>query len=581
MHKVLGIVIGITFLLTNCIQAGSFESLDSTYRAGRMARRPAPELQQLLDQMEAVKGTAMEEGIYFFNKAGFVNAYQNDLESARFYYYKAKGIFDGLEEEEALKKGLECLRGTATLDLRQGMYESGIAQANELLEPYRKLKDTVHLMATLNLCYVGNSYLGNYDLAQVAIEEALTMAYAVRDTAGISLLLGNASLLCYRRGDYKESLKILEEQRLYMDVSNSRGYTVYLKQLGRLYFSTDDLLASREALEEGLVLAMDNQFVDLEVDIRHSFGLLNVREEDTLQAIEDFSKSLALAQQTGNLHFTATNKLNIGQLYHGSEVSDVSERYLREAKILFEQMQDVHGQSVCAYELGKVMRRRGHLEAAIQSLLLADSLGAVISDWGRIQFANEELASVYEEVGNAEVALNHYKRMVVAKDTQDLLAAKIYADSLKATQVEENVIQEKPVEESGIHPLLWTVVGLVLVGAIIVIWKYPRQKNVEVEGASEETLRALMEKGDWATFMMQFEGTYPGLLQQVGQANEGLSPNDFRILAMARLGLSNAEMAELMGITPDSSKKARQRTRKKLGLEKEVGLQKFLIEFAK
>lgn len=58
-----------------------------------------------------------------------------------------------------------------------------------------------------------------------------------------------------------------------------------------------------------------------------------------------------------------------------------------------------------------------------------------------------------------------------------------------------------------------------------------------------------------------------------------LSSNDLRICSLLRLNLSTKEVAQKLGISPESANKARYRIRKKLNLSHEEDLIQFIIEY--
>jgi len=77
----------------------------------------------------------------------------------------------------------------------------------------------------------------------------------------------------------------------------------------------------------------------------------------------------------------------------------------------------------------------------------------------------------------------------------------------------------------------------------------------------------LQDESDWATFRVRFEEAFPGYFERLHEAFPKLTANDERLCAYIRMGLSNKEIAELMGVSLRSTEQARYRLRKKLELE--------------
>ncbi len=74
----------------------------------------------------------------------------------------------------------------------------------------------------------------------------------------------------------------------------------------------------------------------------------------------------------------------------------------------------------------------------------------------------------------------------------------------------------------------------------------------------------ILTKKDWEDFKKLFEKAYPGFQQSVNQLYPDLTQAEFRFLLLAKLKLSKIDMADMLGIAPDSVRKTRQRLQKKL-----------------
>ena len=75
----------------------------------------------------------------------------------------------------------------------------------------------------------------------------------------------------------------------------------------------------------------------------------------------------------------------------------------------------------------------------------------------------------------------------------------------------------------------------------------------------------LMTEESWKRFKGMFLKVYPSFFREVLTLHPSTSESELRILSLLRLELNNREIAELLGITIDGVKKAKQRLRKKVG----------------
>ncbi len=97
----------------------------------------------------------------------------------------------------------------------------------------------------------------------------------------------------------------------------------------------------------------------------------------------------------------------------------------------------------------------------------------------------------------------------------------------------------------------------------------------------EEAIKALLDTrilthDDWQDFKLKFRQIFPRFFTDVQKLDVKLTNSEERLLVLERLGLDNSEIAEMLGISPDSVTKTRYRLRKKLDLPKGESIINFL-----
>jgi len=68
----------------------------------------------------------------------------------------------------------------------------------------------------------------------------------------------------------------------------------------------------------------------------------------------------------------------------------------------------------------------------------------------------------------------------------------------------------------------------------------------------------------WQKFKHVFNKVYPAYRTQMRQTYPKVTENDLKILALLKLDLSNASMSELLCVSVEAVRKAKQRLKKKL-----------------
>lgn len=92
-------------------------------------------------------------------------------------------------------------------------------------------------------------------------------------------------------------------------------------------------------------------------------------------------------------------------------------------------------------------------------------------------------------------------------------------------------------------------------------------KNKVSEELNSMLKSHLMTQERWLDFRKEFDLVYPNHLQNLKISNPLLTENDFRIIALMKLDLNNRSMGDLLGISVEGIKKAKQRLKKKINIE--------------
>ncbi len=87
---------------------------------------------------------------------------------------------------------------------------------------------------------------------------------------------------------------------------------------------------------------------------------------------------------------------------------------------------------------------------------------------------------------------------------------------------------------------------------------------------------AILTDDDWDGFRKSFEKVHSGFLERLKIALPDLSPAETRFMALAKLNLSNKEMASMLGVSVDAMRTTRYRLRKKLNLSEEGSIEELI-----
>jgi len=88
----------------------------------------------------------------------------------------------------------------------------------------------------------------------------------------------------------------------------------------------------------------------------------------------------------------------------------------------------------------------------------------------------------------------------------------------------------------------------------------------------------ILTDDDWDEFRHLFDKVHKGFFAKLKLHYPNLTNSEMRLMALTKLDLSKKEMAEMLGISPDSIKKTRQRVVKKLNLNEEETLDELVLK---
>lgn len=89
---------------------------------------------------------------------------------------------------------------------------------------------------------------------------------------------------------------------------------------------------------------------------------------------------------------------------------------------------------------------------------------------------------------------------------------------------------------------------------------------------------AILTEEDWEKFRLAFEHINPGYIERLKTKFPNITPAEIRIIVLSRLNLSHKEIANILGISAQSSRVTWHRLRKKLNINDDVSLHKLSLE---
>ena len=366
------------------------------------------------------------------------------------------------------------------------------------------------------------------------------------------------------------------------------------------------------------------------ISVINTLGLIYRNDKQYPQAIGQFNKALKLAINNKDTAWIGIARGNIGSVYFNLKQYQTALPYIESDYNLSIKSGELNNGVIALLRLAKISIDNHQLDKATTQLdsskkILNKSKDDVLEQWTTYYDLRSQLA---EKKGDAGDYIVNRKKF---EQDNDSLSRRNNISAIEKVKMrweidrhlqQLNILKERQkISEIKVDAAIMIVVLLVVVSFLVfrqqqiktkrdkTLWlaeknrvdeelknatselkqftENIRQKNALIETFKEEIDRLrsisasqsdtallenklmahLMTDENWAEFKVLFSKVYPGFFINLNKNHQHLSATDTRMLALIKLGLTNAEMAGALGITVEGIKKAKQRLRKKIDID--------------
>ncbi len=461
----------------------------------------------------------LEEGLYLHRKALYYALFKRNTAACQ-YFLDAQEIFS--------KIGFDKVPNIASYlwDFAAFYYSIGdyddckIYLTRALKYDIPKVRDKINMTNTIGLVYRNYE---KYSQALAIFNQALNMAIAGKDTVWIGIANGNIGSVYFMQKQYARALPYL-----------LTDYTVSLKYRETLNAAIALLRLAHISLET-------NQLKQARLQITVIDTLLRQQKTNVLKYQTDLHKIKAIYyERTGNL---------------------------KQALIF-----------------------REKYETAKDSLIKQDNIAAV--DRVSLQWEKDKhLIQLNQIKANAQVAATEMTFIIGLLGILLIASVIIYRRRILRVKKDKEILLS---QKSNVDEDLKNATA-----ALIIYTKSLRNKNelieqfrkkveqlqanahneVEVEKLNNLVQTHIMTDETWNEFKKLFGKVHTKFFYNLSAKYPKISVTDTRLLSLIKLGLNNREMANMLGITVEGIKKAKQRLRKKMNLMEDEDIDTAIAEF--
>lgn len=499
------------------------------------------------------------------------------------------------------------LKDNDTTALRnfESAYQSALAERNTL--------NAATALLNMGICSYGASYSQGLKYCMNALSEfkKLEQSNPQQALIGRSKCLQLISTIKSRQGKYRESIALSKEaQKGFPDKNDTSSYLgLIYNSLGIAYTQLNQLDSAeyfhRLALNERLLthnwMYLPGSYL--------SVAEIELRRENKDLSYALYSKSLAIADSTGNRQAQVSAWIGLGKWHSHFEKNDIkAEANYQQAKEIARNLSDKSFYLNALNALLQLKKQQSHFAEALlvdeEIRILKDSL----ANWEKdkvtksleVQFEvaeKDRLLSLLQKEKDIAKLTNYllylgiasllliasgiilFLKKINARDKQLLTAN----ESLLIAQEEQKKLKEQQLQnELEFKESQLSAMTLQMLQKNELMQELQEKVESDEKLQKNNSLTKLINKGlnhdkEWTDFNSHFESINKNFYTRLKQSYPDISPNDLRICALIKLNLTTKEMAGILNISPDSVKTARYRLRKKLQLNTEDNLTDFIL----
>ncbi len=468
---------------------------------------------------------------------------------------------------------------------RMGSYPQAVTQLLEADRLFRSLNKPEALAENSN--FLGSVYYYNKQSAESLerFQEALSIYHLAQNPSGLSDTYAHI-------GHWHEKQRQLDSalyyQRsalafAYLGRNRSAEARIY-EHLGSIHEDLEAFDSARHYYQASLTLyrslglraeqvGLVNNLGDVFSKTGHPVeGLAYAREAMQLAWAEQDKYQLQSAYRDMGECFMALGRPDSGYHYLEKSRDLVQEIYTSDNQRQIALLQTLYAVEQKNAEIAQLNagRKVDHIAliAVIIVALLLGLLGYAVNSRQKLKIRNEQ-------------ALNEQQHRIHEAEKElmasDLRMKKMEEDTLK----QELDIRSKELSSHILHLVQKNeVMEEIRTGLQEIIKDDRRDQKKQLRQLLNKIQVSVAQEDYWNEFRLIFDKVHASFFASLNRHSPDLTPAEIRLLALVKMNLASADMARLLGVTPDSLRVMRYRVKKKMRLGVDDSLQQFIDQLA-
>lgn len=472
----------------------------------------------------------------------------------------------------------------ATIYRLEGQTNKDLESLIKAMHLFETLNDSIGIARTYTELGISSHQQGDYNAARDHYMKALELHKATRNPSGVAITLRKVGIIESEMKDYERALNTFNMAlQIERETHNVEGIANLLNNIGVIFFEKGEYDKALEYYEQSMPLFKQTNNLNRLPAAYHNYASVLLAQGKIDKAQEFAELGMPIAIETGNKMALLESTQLLTDIYLARGDYKNAYKFLAEGKAIEDSI--VNKSNSVQYAQLRSLIATEQKEREIE-FLRKEQEWRVFRE--KITYASLGLALF---VGGIVI---YYQRKNIRDKKQLLEKNKEISETQQAllkVELENKRLSEKQLQydlEFRHKELLTYTLNLVQKNTIMqnvrdgineLIPLAEKDNKVKFSKLLKTIDYSLESEKDWDEFRMYFEKVHSSFFENIKQQYPDLTQGDLKLCALISLNLSMKEMAELMGISPESVKMARHRLRKKLNLATEDNLTEFVASF--
>jgi tetratricopeptide (TPR) repeat protein len=441
-------------------------------------------------------------------------------------------------------------------------------------------------------------------------KEAIALADSLGYLRGLAFAKRVVGVSYWARGQHADAMKHLVNALItYQHLGDHEGLGWVYNNLGLVYQDQQNYPAALGCFDKAARHFVTTGDALYQLRVLANTGDTYLRMGNLRKAETIFSETLRRSQALGRAYDIAEAFSSLGMLASAKKDPAAALQYFRQSVQTRSALEDHEGLAKCYYLMGKIYLEQNKYDLAERHLLRGRGAALKVHSLKWLTAALETLKNLEVTRGNYAGAVAYFEAYSASKDSlfnkekllqithlqtqfetlqkgrealhaqQALAEARLENARLQEIELTQELeLKNKKLTSYSINFIQKNELMEELKSNIKQLKKSPDQHTTgQLNGLHRLVEQSGQIDRDWEEFKLNFEQVHKDFYKVLKAHHPELTAHELKLCTLLKLNMNLKEAANLMGISPESVKKARHRLRKKFNLSREENLVDYII----